>query len=582
MKKNKYIGFLLPHLRPYLPRIIIAFLFVVIAKLANVAIPLIMKKIVDNFGSEAAFYIVPTALILAYGLLRLLNSLFTELRGLIYSKVTYMTIRGVLSKIFRHLHEMSLRFHIERQTGRITRDIERGERSVMILTDYAIFSIIPSLIECLFAFAILIHGYHWSFFAVAFLALVCYVVFTMYVTEWRTKQRKLMNEYESSASAAATDSLLNFETVKYFGNEDWESKRYDDKLAVWGKVAIRNDQSISLLNFGQQLFVTLAVVILLWRAASGVAEGVLSVGDLVLVSTLMLQLYAPLHFLGIIYREIRQAIADTERLVTLFEKEPEIIDAPAANQFEISGGEVRFEDVSFHYTEEREILKQISFTVPAGHTVAVVGASGAGKSTIARLLFRFYDVTGGRITVDGTDIRLIPQKNLRQAIGIVPQDTVLFNDTLGYNISYGKTDASIDEIKRVTRLAQLSDLLKLLPDGYDTVVGERGLKLSGGEKQRVAIARALLKKPKLFIFDEATSSLDSGAEKEIQKALDEISVSNTTLVIAHRLSTVVNADEIIVLDKGEIAERGSHSELLAKAGIYAKMWNLQDLETLSF
>ncbi|MDR2401724.1 MAG: ABC transporter ATP-binding protein/permease [Deferribacteraceae bacterium] len=581
MKKNKYIVFLFPHLKPFLPRITVAFLFVVLAKLSNVAIPLIMKRIVDNFGSDAAYYTVPIALILAYGVFRLLNSLFTELRGLIYAKVIYTAIRGVLSKIFRHLHEMSLRFHIERQTGRITRDIERGERSVMILADYAIFSIIPSLIECLFAFAILINGYHWSFFAVAFLALACYVVFTMYITEWRTKQRKLMNEYESRASAAATDSLLNFETVKYFGNEEWEVKRYDDKLGIWGKVAVRNEQSISVLNFGQQIFVTLAVVILLWKAASGVADGTLSIGDLVLVSTLMLQLYAPLHFLGIIYREIRQALADTERLVELFEKEPEIKDLSAALPVEIKAGEVRFEDVSFRYNDDRAILKHLTFTVPAGRTVAVVGASGAGKSTIARLLFRFYDVTGGRITVDGMDIRLIPQRNLREAIGIVPQDTVLFNDTLGYNISYGKTDASEDEIKRVTRLAQLSGLLELLPGGYDTVVGERGLKLSGGEKQRVAIARALLKNPKLFIFDEATSSLDSGAEKEIQKALDEISVSNTTLVIAHRLSTIVNADEIIVLEKGEIAERGTHMELLAKPGIYAKMWNLQQADTMA-
>jgi ATP-binding cassette subfamily B protein len=400
----------------------------------------------------------------------------------------------------------------------------------------------------------------------------------MFVTEWRTKQRKLMNEHESAAAAAATDSLLNFETVKYFGNEGWEVRRYDDKLSTWGKVAVRNEQSISLLNFGQQLFVTLAVVILLWKTAAGVAAGTLSVGDIVLVSTLMLQLYVPLHFLGIIYREIRQAIADTERLVALFEREPEIKDAPGAHPVEIKSGEVRFESVSFSYNEDREILKNLSFTVPAGRTVAVVGASGAGKSTIARLLFRFYDVSAGRITVDGKDVRLIPQKSLREIIGIVPQDTVLFNDSLGYNISYGKTDASEDEIKRVTRLAQLSDLLELLPNGYATIVGERGLKLSGGEKQRVAIARALLKRPKLFIFDEATSSLDSNAEKEIQKALDEISAANTTLVIAHRLSTIVNADEIIVLDKGEIAERGSHSELLAKAGIYAKMWNLQQAE----
>jgi ATP-binding cassette subfamily B protein len=577
--KSKYIAFLLPHLTPYLPRIIIAFLLVVLAKLSNVGIPLVMKRIVDHFGSDAAYYTVPIALIAAYGLFRLLNSLFTELRGFIYAKVIYMAIRGVLLKIFRHLHEMSLRFHIDRQTGRITRDIERGERSVMILADYAIFSIIPSLVECLLAFAILINGYHWSFFAVAFLALVSYVIFTMYVTEWRTKQRKLMNEYESAASACATDSLLNFETVKYFGNEKWEAKRYDEKLEPWRKVAVRNEQSMSLLNFGQQFFVSAAVVILLWKAAAGVAAGELSIGDLVLVSTLMLQLYAPLHFLGFIYREIRQALADTERLVVLFERKPEIEDAPDARPFKVKNGEVRFENVSFSYNNDREILRHITFTVPAGRTVALVGPSGAGKSTVAKLLFRFYDVTGGRITVDGEDIRLVPQKNLRESIGIVPQDTVLFNDTLAYNISYGKPDSAPEEIERATRLAQLSGLLELLPRGYDTVVGERGLKLSGGEKQRVAIARVLLKQPKLFIFDEATSSLDSGAEKEIQKALDEISVSNTTLVIAHRLSTIVNADEIIVIDKGVITERGKHAELLERSGLYAEMWHLQQAKT---
>ncbi|MDR2104438.1 MAG: ABC transporter ATP-binding protein/permease [Deferribacteraceae bacterium] len=578
MKKNKYITFLLPHLIPFIPRIATAFLLVVLAKLSNVGIPLVMKRIVDNFGGDAAYYTVPLALILAYGGLRLLNSLFTELRGVIYAKVTYTTIRGVLSKIFRHLHEMSLRFHIERQMGRITRDIERGERSVMILADYAVFSIIPSLIECLFAFAILLHNYHWSFCAIAFSALVCYAVFTMYVTEWRTKQRKLMNEYESNASAAAADSLLNFETVKYFGNEGWEVKRYNEKLSLWGRVAQRNEQSISLLNFGQQLFVALAVVILLYKAAVGVASGLLSVGDLVLVSTLMLQLYAPLHFLGIIYREIRQSIADVERLVNLFEQEPEIKDVIAPSPIEIKSGQTRFEDVSFSYNNDRQILKNISFTIPAGRTTAVVGPSGAGKSSLARLLFRFYDVAGGRITIDGVDIRELPQKVLREAIGIVPQDTVLFNDTLGYNIRYGKIDASEGEVEQAARLAQLSGLLELLPQGCNTVVGERGLKLSGGEKQRVAIARALLKKPKLFIFDEATSSLDSNAEKEIQKALDEISISNTTLIIAHRLSTVVNADEIIVLDRGEIVERGRHVELLERGGIYAKMWRLQQAD----
>ena len=572
------IGLFLPYLKPYVGRITLALACLLLAKLANVGVPLVMKRIVDGLDASQAPLMVPLALLTVYGLLRLSTTLFTELREVLFVKVTQRATRAVMLQVFRHLHEMSLRFHLQRQTGRLTRDIERGQRGITTLIDFTLFSVLPTIVEVALVLAVLIHGYDWTFVAITAAALVAYLTYTILVTEWRTYMRRRMNEFDSQASARATDSLLNYETVKYFGNERWEEAHYDESLMLWEKAAVRNQTSLSVLNLGQSAIIAIAVTLMMWRATVGVANGVMTIGDLVLVNALMIQLYVPLNLLGFVYREIRQSLADMERLFTLNEMKAEIADAPDAQALQVNHGEIRFEHVDFHYEASRPILENVSFSVGAGKTVAVVGPSGAGKSTLARLLFRFYDVTAGAITIDGQDIRAVTQESLRAAIGIVPQDTVLFNDTLEYNIAYGRTSATHEEIEAVARMAQLDDFIARLPEGYATSVGERGLKLSGGEKQRVAIARTLLKRPQILIFDEATSSLDSRSEKQIQAAMHNIAREHTTLIIAHRLSTIVDADEILVLEHGRIVERGQHALLLAREGLYARMWRLQQAE----
>ena len=572
------VGLFLPYLKPYVGRIMLALACLLLAKLANVGVPLVMKQIVDRLDVAHAPLAVPLVLLAVYGVLRLSTTLFTELREILFVKVTQRATRAVMLQVFRHLHEMSLRFHLQRQTGRLTRDIERGQRGITTLIDFTLFSILPTLVEVTLVLAVLIHGYDWTFVVITVAALAAYLTYTILVTEWRTYMRRRMNEFDSQASARATDSLLNYETVKYFGNERWEEKHYDESLMLWEKAAIRNQTSLSVLNLGQSAIIAVTVTLMMWRATVGVVNGVMTIGDLVLVNALMIQLYIPLNLLGFVYREIRQSLADMERLFTLNEMKVEIADAPDALPLQVDRGEIRFDNVSFHYEASRSILENVSFAVGAGKTVAVVGPSGAGKSTLSRLLFRFYDVTEGAISIDGQDIRAVTQESLRAAIGIVPQDTVLFNDTLEYNIAYGRTSATHEEVEAVARMAQLDDFIARLPEGYATQVGERGLKLSGGEKQRVAIARTLLKRPQILIFDEATSSLDSRSEKQIQAAIRDIAREHTTLIIAHRLSTVVDADEILVLEHGRIVERGQHASLLARKGLYARMWRLQQAE----
>ncbi|MDR2174183.1 MAG: ABC transporter ATP-binding protein/permease [Burkholderiales bacterium] len=572
------MGLFLPYLKPYVARIALALTCLLLAKFANVGVPLVMKQIVDGLDASQAPLAVPLALLVAYGVLRLSTTLFTELREILFVKVTQRATRAVMLQVFRHLHEMSLRFHLQRQTGRLTRDIERGQRGITTLIDFTLFSILPTIVEVTLVLAVLIHGYDWTFAVITVGALAAYLAYTILVTEWRTYMRRRMNEFDSQASARATDSLLNYETVKYFSNERWEEKHYDESLMLWERAAIRNQTSLSVLNLGQSAIIAVAVTLMMWRATVGVVDGVMTIGDLVLVNALMIQLYIPLNLLGMVYREIRQSLTDMERLFTINEMEVEIADAPEALALQVDRGEIRFEKVSFHYEASRSILENISFSVGAGKTVAVVGPSGAGKSTLSRLLFRFYDVTEGAISIDGQDIRSVTQRSLRAAIGIVPQDTVLFNQTLEYNIAYGRTSAMREEIEAVARMAQLDDFIARLPEGYATQVGERGLKLSGGEKQRVAIARTLLKRPQILIFDEATSSLDSRSEKQIQAAIRDIAREHTTLIIAHRLSTIVDADEILVLEHGRIVERGQHASLLAREGLYARMWRLQQAE----
>jgi len=575
---TQVIGLFLPYLKPYVARIALALVCLLLAKFANVGVPLVMKQIVDGLDVGRAPLVVPLALLAAYGVLRLSTTLFTELREILFVKVTQRATRAVMLQVFRHLHEMSLRFHLQRQTGRLTRDIERGQRGITTLIDFTLFSILPTIVEVTLVLVVLIVGYDWTFAAITLAALVAYLTYTILVTEWRTHMRRRMNEFDSQASARATDSLLNYETVKYFGNERWEEAHYDDRLMLWEKAAIRNQTSLSVLNLGQSAIIAIAVTLMMWRATVGVVDGTMTIGDLVLVNALMIQLYIPLNLLGMVYREIRQSLTDMERLFTLNEMKVEIADAPDALPLQMGSGEIRFENVSFHYEASRSILENVSFSVGAGKTVALVGPSGAGKSTLSRLLFRFYDVTEGAIRIDGQDIRSVTQKSLRAAIGIVPQDTVLFNDTLEYNIAYGRTSATHEDVEAVARMAQLDDFIARLPEGYATQVGERGLKLSGGEKQRVAIARTLLKRPQILIFDEATSSLDSRSEKQIQAAIRDIAREHTTLIIAHRLSTIVDADEILVLEHGRIVERGQHASLLARGGLYARMWRLQQAE----
>ena len=569
---------LLPYLWEYKARVLAAIACLVLAKVANVGVPVLLKRIVDSLDAHTAVLAVPLLLLVAYGVLRLSTTLFTELREFLFAKVTQRATRRIALQVFRHLHALSLRFHLQRHTGGLTRDVERGQRGISTLIQFMLFSILPTLVEIALVSAILIVRYDWTFMAITAGALVLYIAFTVLITEWRTHFRRTMNELDSKANTRAIDSLLNYETVKYFGNEEWEARRYDESMQRWEKAAVKSQTSLSMLNIGQSAIIAIAVTLIMWRATVGVVNGTMTIGDLVLVNAFMIQLYIPLNFLGVIYREIRQALADMERLFSLIEVHAEIRDKPGAPPLAIRGAEVCFENVYFGYETNRQILFDMSFTIPAGRTVAVVGPSGAGKSTLARLLYRFYDVGGGRITIDGQDIRDVQQTSLRAAIGIVPQDTVLFNDSIEYNIAYGKPGASRDEIVAAAKAAQIHDFVAGLPEGYATPVGERGLKLSGGEKQRVAIARAILKAPHVLIFDEATSALDSKAEKAIQAELAAIAQNHTTLTIAHRLSTVVDADEILVLEHGRIVERGSHANLLAAGGVYSRMWRLQQDE----
>ena len=577
----KTIRTLLPYLREFKGRALFAIALLIAAKLANVTVPLVLKEIVDALDKPNAVLALPVFLLFAYGLLRFCSTLFGELRDAVFAKVTQRSIRRVALRVFQHLHRLALRFHLERQTGGISRDIERGTRGIGFLLNFMLFNILPTLVEIGLVAAILLAKYDKWFAIVTFATLVIYIAFTLVITEWRMVFRRTMNDMDSKANTRAIDSLLNYETVKYFSNEEFETRRYDESLQVWEKAAIRNTTSLAALNAGQSFIIAIGVTALMFLAGQGVVNGTMTLGDLVLVNAYMIQIYLPLHFLGFVYREIKHSLADMEKMFTLLEQNAEVEDHPGAPDLRIERGAIRFEDVDFHYEPNREILFGVGFDVPAGQTVAVVGASGAGKSTLSRLLFRFYDVRGGRILIDGQDIRAVTQQSLRQAIGIVPQDTVLFNDSIYYNISYGRPGASRDEIIQAARHAHIHDFIESLPDKYDTVVGERGLKLSGGEKQRVAIARAILKNPRILIFDEATSALDSKSEKAIQAELKQIAENRTTLVIAHRLSTIVDADQILVMDHGRIIERGTHHELLAREGAYAHMWALQQQEESS-
>jgi len=575
----RVIGTLLPYLWAYRSRVVVALLALVAAKVANVGVPVVLKSIVDSLDSRTAMLAVPLALLAGYGLLRLSTTLFTELREFLFAKVTQRAVRTIALEVFRHLHALSLRFHLARQTGGLTRDVERGQRGITTLISFTLFSILPTLVEIGLVAGILIVRYDWTFIAITLTALVLYVTATVLITDWRTSFRRTMNELDSKANTRAIDSLLNYETVKYFGNEGFEARRYDESMQRWEKAAVRSQTSLSFLNVTQSAIIAIAVTLIMWRATVGVVAGTMTIGDLVLVNAFMIQIYIPLNFLGVLYREVKQALTDMERMFALRAEHTEVADAPGAPALVVAEGEVRFEHVDFGYEKNRQILFDVSFTIPAGKTVAVVGPSGAGKSTLSRLLFRFYDVTGGRITVDGQDLRTVRQDSLRAAIGIVPQDTVLFNDSIEYNIAYGRPGATHDEIVAAAELAQIHAFIASTPEGYATPVGERGLKLSGGEKQRVAIARAVLKGPPILIFDEATSALDSKSEKAIQAELRRIATNRTTLTIAHRLSTIVDADEILVLDGGRIVERGTHGALLADAGVYARMWQLQQTES---
>jgi ATP-binding cassette, subfamily B, heavy metal transporter len=579
---------LLPYLLEYRFRVIIALSCLIAAKVVNLGIPIVMKELIDSLDIKAnspqALLVVPLGIIFAYGLLRISASLFTELREALFAKVTQNAVRKVALQVFEHLHSLALSFHLARQTGGVSRDIERGTRGIQSLISYSLYSILPTLIEFCLVLGYFAYSYDIWFAVITLAALVLYIAFTIVVTEWRTHYRRTMNDMDSKANQKAIDSLLNFETVKYFGNETFEANRYDENLLRYQAAAVKSQKTLAFLNLGQQIIIATGLMLILWRATVGVVNGTMTLGDLVLVNTLMIQLYIPLNFLGVIYREIKQSLTDMDRMFSLLNTDKEIADSPNAKPLQIQnhghGPDVRFEHVSFHYDAKREILRDVSFNIPAGTITAVVGQSGAGKSTLARLLFRFYDVQSGEILIDSQNIQDVTQASLRKAIGIVPQDTVLFNDTIGYNIAYGDPSATIEEVQEAARAAQIDGFIKRLPEGYDTQVGERGLKLSGGEKQRVAIARTLLKKPAMLIFDEATSALDSKTERAFQEELLSLAKNRTTLIIAHRLSTIIHADQILVMDHGQIVERGTHLELLKLQGKYAEMWQMQERAAL--
>jgi ABC-type transport system involved in Fe-S cluster assembly fused permease/ATPase subunit len=583
------LGTLAPYLWPpgelgLRVRVVLAVCCLIVAKAANVYVPILYKHAIDALGGgagngtssiAATITAVPLALILAYGTARVLSLIFSELRDAVFARVAQRAIRTLGLQVFRHLHALSLRFHLARQTGGLTRSIERGTKGIETLLQYMLFNILPTLFEIGLVCIILWHLFDWRFAAATFVTVALYIAYTLMITEWRTKYRRQMNEVDSEANTKAIDSLLNYETVKYFGNEEHEAQRFDGALKRYERAAVKSQVSLSILNIGQAAIISIGLTVVMYMAGVGIVNHTMTLGDFVLVNTYLVQLYQPLNFFGFVYREIKQSLIDMERMFDLMSVEREIADAPGAPPLAVDGATLEFRDVHFGYDPRREILKGVSFTVPAGHTVAVVGPSGAGKSTLSRLLFRFYDVDAGQILIDGQDIRTVTQKSLRATLGIVPQDTVLFNDSITYNIAYGRPGASTAEIEQAARMAHIHDFILAMPDGYQTMVGERGLKLSGGEKQRVAIARTILKDPAITLFDEATSALDTNTEREIQTNLKEVSRGRTTLVIAHRLSTIIDADEIIVLEAGRIAERGRHFELVAAQGRYAEMWRKQ-------
>ncbi|MGB5226059.1 MAG: ABC transporter ATP-binding protein/permease [Arenicellales bacterium] len=566
---------LIPYITRYKWRALLALLLMAGAKLANVGVPLVLKDVVDSLDPTQAVLVVPAFLLLAYGLLRFLTTLFGELRDVVFARVIQNTMRSTALEVFRHLHKLSLRFHLDRQTGGLSRDIERGVAGIRFLMNFMLFNILPTLFEIALVISILLKRFDARFGLVVIATLSAYIVLTLLITEWRMAFRRKMNLMDSKANTSAIDSLINFETVKYFNNEEFELQRYDKSMRQWEKAAVRSTTSLGLLNSMQGLVIAIGVTVMMMLAADEVVKGSMTVGDLVMVNAFLLQLFIPLNFLGFVYREIRHSLADMERMFSLLKTPAEVEDLAGASELKLVQASVSFENVGFSYDERRQVLNHISFKIPAGKTVAVVGHSGAGKSTLSRLLYRFYDATEGAILIDGQNIRDVSQQSVRRAIGIVPQDTVLFNDTIYYNIAYGRPGAEKEDVIRAAKHAHIHEFIESLPDGYDTMVGERGLKLSGGEKQRVAIARTILKAPAILVFDEATSALDSATEKNIQAELEAISANTTTLIIAHRLSTVQHADQILVMDNGQITERGTHSELLAMSGIYSSMWALQ-------
>ncbi|MHB1512624.1 MAG: ABCB family ABC transporter ATP-binding protein/permease [Acidiferrobacter sp.] len=565
---------LAPYLWEYRLRVGFALASLIVAKAAGVAVPLVLKDIVNDLDSERSILIVPVALLAAYGGLRFANSLFGELRDLVFARVKQRAVRRAATTVFRHLHTLSLRFHLDRQTGAVARDIERGSRGIALLLNVLLFNIIPTIVEIALVAGILIAKFRFWFAVITFCTLALYVGFTLFITEWRTVFRRSMNDMDSRANNHAVDSLLNYETVKFFANEDYESGRYDAHLAQWEDAAVKNQSSLAFLNAGQAAIIAVGTTGLMLLAAQGVANHTMTIGDLVLVNAFLIQLFMPLHFLGFVYREIKHSLADMERMFALLDAPIDIADAPGAPDLAITRGEVRFDHVAFSYGGQ-PLLDHVDFTVAPQSTTAVVGPSGSGKSTVMRLLARLYDPEDGRILIDGQDIRAVTQKSLRQVIGIVPQDPVLFNDSLYANIAYGRPGASLDEVREAAELAHLGRFIAALPDGYETRVGERGLKLSGGEKQRVAIARTLLKRPRILLFDEATSALDAASERVVQEGLALLAQRRTTIVVAHRLATIQHADQILVMREGRIVERGRHRELIAQGGLYAELWALQ-------